>query len=113
MVYQRAGYITERATFPHFPTSLLRHMFSLTLIIQIQTNETRIILVIEAIRLSSKISIRRIIIFYEIPRSSFSYKLAGRIPCNKTEVNCYKLTEIEEEIIIQYILDLDIRGFAP
>jgi predicted HTH domain antitoxin len=81
--------------------------------IQIQTNEARIILVIEAIRSSSKISIRRAATFYEIPRSSFSYRLAGRIPCNKTEVNCYKLTEIEKEVIIRYILDLDTRGFAP
>jgi hypothetical protein len=35
VVYQRAGHITERATFPYFPTSLLRHVFSLTLMMQI------------------------------------------------------------------------------
>jgi hypothetical protein len=88
-------------------------MFSLTLMIQIQTNKARIILVIEAIRSSSKISIRRAIILYEIPRNSFSYKLAGQISCNKTKINCHKLTEIEEEVIIRYILDLNTRGFAP
>jgi hypothetical protein len=77
VVYQRAGHITERATFPYFLTSLLRHAFSLTLMIQIQTNKTRIILVIEAVRSSSKISIRRAAMFYKIPRSSFSYRLAG------------------------------------
>jgi hypothetical protein len=96
MVYQQAGHITERATFPHFPTSLLKHVFSLTLIMQIQTNKARIILVIEAIRLSSKISIRRTIILYEIPRNSFNYRLAGRIPYNETEINCYKLIKIKK-----------------
>jgi predicted HTH domain antitoxin len=80
---------------------------------QIQTNEARIILVIEVVRSSSKISIRRVVMLYEIPRNSFSYKLAGRISRNETEVIYYKLTEIKEELIIRYILDLDTRGFAP
>jgi hypothetical protein len=113
VVYQRAGHITKRATFPYFPTSLLKHTFSLTLMIQIQTNESRIILAIEAVRSSSKISIRRIITLYEIPRNSFSYRLTGRTPRNKTKVNYHKLIEIEEEVIIRYILNLDTRGFAP
>jgi hypothetical protein len=113
VVYQRAGHITERATFPHFPTSSLKHVFSLTLIMQIQTNKARIILVIKVVRSSSKISIRRAATLYKIPRSSFGYKLAGRTSCNKTEINYHKLTEIEKEMIIRYILDLDTRGFAP
>ena len=39
--------------------------------------------------------------------------MAGRTPCNETKANCHKLTKIEEEVIVQYILDLDTRGFAP
>jgi hypothetical protein len=49
--------------------------------------------------------------FYEIPRNSFNYRLTGRTPYNKTEINCYKLTKIEKEIIIRYILDLDTKRF--
>ena len=29
----------------------------------------------------------------------------------ETRVNCYNLIQLEEEIIIQYILDIDSKGF--
>jgi helix-turn-helix, Psq domain len=80
---------------------------------QIQTNEVRIILVIEAIRSSRKISIRVAAKLYNIPHSTLAHRIAGRTPYNEIKANCHKLTEIEEEVIVQYILDLDSRGFAP
>ena len=80
---------------------------------QIQTNEARIILAIEAIRSSRKISIRAAAKLYNIPHSTLAHRMAGRTPCNEIKANCHKLTEIEEEVIVQYILDLDSRGFAP
>jgi hypothetical protein len=39
--------------------------------------------------------------------------MAGRTPRSGTKANCHKLTELEEEVIIQKILDMDTRGFAP
>ena len=39
--------------------------------------------------------------------------MAGRTSRPETRPNCQKLTELEEEVIIQNILDLDSRGFAP
>jgi hypothetical protein len=113
VVYHRAGHITERATFPHFPTYYLRYAISQQLIIQVQTNEARIILAIEAIRLSRKISIRTGTKLYNIPKTTLSYRMAGRTPRSETKANCHKLTELEEEVIIQMILDMDTRGFAP
>jgi helix-turn-helix, Psq domain len=80
---------------------------------QIQTNEARIILAIEAIRSSRKISIRAAAKLYNIPHSTLAYRMTGRTPCNEIKANCHKLTEIEEEVIVQYILDLDSRGFTP
>ena len=79
---------------------------------QIQTDEARIILAMEAVRSSSKMSIRRAATLYEVPRSSLAHRLAGRTPRNETKANCHKLTKIEE-VIVRYILDLDTRGFAP
>ena len=31
----------------------------------------------------------------------------------ETKPNCYKLNDLEEETLVRYILDLDIRGFVP
>jgi hypothetical protein len=80
---------------------------------QIQIDEAQINLAMEAVRSSSKMSIRRAAILYEVPRSTLTYRLAGRNPRNETKANCHKLTEVEEEVIVRYILDLDTRGFAP
>jgi helix-turn-helix, Psq domain len=80
---------------------------------QIQIDEAQINLAMEAVRSSSKMSIRRAAILYEVPRSTLTYRLASRNPRNETKANCHKLTEVEEEVIVRYILDLDTRGFAP
>jgi hypothetical protein len=37
----------------------------------------------------------------------------SRTPIYKRRLGAFKLTELEEEVIIQNILDIDIRGFAP
>ena len=58
-------------------------------------------------------SIRKATNLYNIPRTTLAYRIAGRTSRDETTVNCHKLTEIKEEVIIRYILDLDIRGFAP
>jgi hypothetical protein len=39
--------------------------------------------------------------------------MAGRTYRPETKANGLKLTELEEEVIIQRILDMDTRGFAP
>jgi hypothetical protein len=47
-----------------------------------------------------------------MPRSSFTYRLASCIPYNEIKTNYHKLTKKKEEVIVRYILDLDLRGFA-
>ena len=39
--------------------------------------------------------------------------MAGRTPRPKARLVSYKLTGLEEEVIVRNILDLDSRGFAP
>ena len=100
MAYQRATYITERRTFPHFPTSQIIHAFSLQPTIQIQTNEARIILATEAVRSSSETSIRKATKIYEVPKATLRHRIDSRTPRNETRANYHKLTEVEEEVIV-------------
>jgi hypothetical protein len=80
----------------------------------VQTQETRIILAIEAIRMSKKkLNYRKVTRIYNIPESIFRARLAGRPTCSNTQPNCLKLTELEEEIIVRYIFDRDSKGFLP
>jgi len=39
--------------------------------------------------------------------------MAGRTERSEYRQKAYKLTKLEEEVIIQHIIDLDSRGFAP
>lgn len=80
---------------------------------EIQTQEARIILAIEAIRTSKKLSQRAAAKIYKVPRATLADRMAGRTYRSDSKANCYKLTDLEEESILQYILDLDSRGFAP
>jgi hypothetical protein len=80
---------------------------------EIQTKEARIILAIEAIRNSKSLSQRSAAKIYKVPLSTLSDRMAGRTYRPETKANGLKLTELEEGIIVRYILDLDSRGFAP
>ena len=80
---------------------------------QIQTQEARIILAIEAIRTSKKVSCRRAAILYNIPRTTLQARMKGRTALDEYRPPTHKLTELEEEVVVQKILELDTRGFAP
>ena len=80
---------------------------------EIYTDEARIILAIEAIRTSKKLSRRSIAKLYKVPETTLRDRMAGRTPRSETRPNCHKLSELEEQVIVQYVLDLDSRGFAP
>ncbi len=113
MIYYRATHITERRTFPHPATYKLWDAFFQPFIIEIQTQEARIILAIEAIRTSKKLSKRSVANIYKVPKVILRHRIAGRTYRPKIKANCYKLNNLEEDTIILYILNLDLRGFAP
>jgi hypothetical protein len=113
MVYYRADHITERITFPYPTTLKLQHAFSQLFNIEIQTQETRIILAIETIRSSKKLNKRRIAKIYKILYVIFSYRITSWTYRPESKTNYYKLTDLEKDMIVRYILDLDSRGFAP
>ena len=55
---------------------------------EIQTQEARIILAIEAIRTSKKLSCRSTIKIYKVPKATLQDRITGRTYRPKTKPNC-------------------------
>jgi len=71
----------------------------------VQTQEAWIILVIEAIRTSKKLSRRKATKIYEVPKSTLRDRINGRTTLLERRLVAQNLTKLEEQIIINYILD--------
>ena len=56
---------------------------------------------------------RKAIATYNVPRTTLYSRRAGRPSRRDCQPNSKKLTKVEEEAIIKYILDLDLRRFTP
>ena len=80
---------------------------------EIQTQEARIILAIEAIRTSKNLSRRAAAKIYNIPESTLRSRMNGHTFLRERRPENHKLTKLEEEVIVRNILDIDTRGFAP
>ena len=79
----------------------------------VQSKEARIILAIEAIRSSKKMSRRRAANIYGVPESSLRDRMNGKTPIRERRNGRRKLTPSEEQTLVQYVLDLDAQGFPP
>ncbi len=79
----------------------------------VQTQEARIILAIEAIRTSKKLSRRKAAKIYEVPESTLRDRMNGRTTVPERRPAAQNLTELEEGVIVNHILDRDSRGFSP
>src|SRR4051812_28278456 len=77
------------------------------------TQEAKIILAIEAIWISKKLSRRKAAKLYGVPFSTLNDRMNGHLPLPERRLANIKLTTLEEEVIIRNILNLDSRGFAP
>ena len=80
---------------------------------QLIQNEGRISLAILAINRNQIQSVRRAVTTYSIPRTTLRRRRTGTTARRDCEANLKKLTKLEESVIIEHILDLDSRGFAP
>jgi hypothetical protein len=58
-------------------------------------------------------STRRAATVFNIPKSTLINRRAGKRARRDCQPNSRKLTPREEEVIVSYILHLDLRGFAP
>jgi FtsZ-binding cell division protein ZapB len=75
--------------------------------------ESRFLLAIQAYQSNPKLSLRHLAKQYNIPRTTLQHRMAGRGPKSNKINGKPSLSLLEEEAIIQYILDLDARGFSP
>ena len=77
------------------------------------SKEQRVILATEAIQNNRNLSRRQAARIYEIPKVILRSRINGRILKDHSRHGRQKLTESEENAIVQYVLDLDERGFPP
>ena len=79
----------------------------------VQTQEVQIILAIETIQTSKKLSHRKAVKIYKVLETTLHNRInsATSLP-ERWPVNT-NLNKLEEQIIVNYILDQDSRGFSP
>jgi Tc5 transposase DNA-binding domain/helix-turn-helix, Psq domain len=75
--------------------------------------EGRILLAKEAVKQGQIQSIRAAAESYDVPETTLGDRIRGTPSRDDCTPNSRKLTLYEEEAVIQYILDLDSRGFPP
>ena len=78
-----------------------------------QTNETRINLAIQTIRDQPKSRVRAIAKIYKVDHRRLGERLRGVPPRHTILANSRKLTDLEEGVIVEHILNLDAKGFPP
>lgn len=74
--------------------------------------EGRILLAISALKEEEISNIREAARIYNIPRSTLQDRLREKTFRNESRANFHKMTQNEEESLVQWILSLDRRG-AP
>ncbi|RKK28409.1 hypothetical protein BFJ65_g353 [Fusarium oxysporum f. sp. cepae] len=75
------------------------------------SNEARILLALQALQDNPKLTVRRAANIYDVNRSTLGRRQHGILSKRDTPTKSRKLSDQEEQIIVQFILDLDSRGF--
>ena len=75
------------------------------------SNEARILLALQALQNNPKLSIRRAASMYKVRYGTLRNRKNGIQSRGDWIPKSRKLSDLEEKIIIQFILDLDSRGF--
>jgi hypothetical protein len=74
------------------------------------SNESRLLLAIQAIEKNLNLSIRAAAKIYNVPEITLRCRRAGKPSRYNIPANSKKLINLEEEVIIQHIFDLDSQG---
>src|SRR6478736_3008929 len=74
-------------------------------------NEARILLALQAYQADPKLSLRRAAKIYNVYFQTLHHRSQGRQARDDYIPSSRKLSDLEEQVIAQYILDLDSRGF--
>ena len=82
-------------------------------VVQLPLNEADIQLAISSLNSNQVPTNRRAATIFNVPESTLRDRRAGKPARRDCPPNSKKLTQAEEEVIVNRILDLDQRGFAP
>jgi hypothetical protein len=77
------------------------------------SKEAQIILALKALENDKNLSIRAAAKIYGVARKTLERRRAGKPARRDTTPNSKKLTQSEEEAIVQYIIELSARAFPP
>ena len=80
---------------------------------QLPLQEADIQLAILAIKENYIQTNRRAAAIYQVPESTLRDRRARKPARRDCQPNSKKLTKLEEQVIVDHILDLDLRGFSP
>ena len=80
---------------------------------QIVSNEADVQLAISSIASKQIQSNKHAAALYNIAETTLRRRRAGRPARRDCQPNSKKLTKLEEEVIVNHILDLDLRRFSP
>ena len=75
--------------------------------------EARVLLAIEALRSNQKLSIAAAAKIYDVASRTIRRRLANVLARCDTTPNSKRLTELEEEALVRYIIELVARAFPP
>jgi len=75
--------------------------------------EAQIQLALQALKQDANLSQRRAAAIYRVPQSTISKRRAGQHSRINTMPNSRSLTNTEERVIVEHILELVARGFPP
>src|SRR5689334_17619651 len=78
-----------------------------------KNDEAQVQLALQAMQNDSKLSLRAAAKIYSVHHTKLSRRQRGRQSRRDITANSRKLTNLEESVIVQYILDLDSKGFPP
>jgi len=76
-------------------------------------NKGDILLAISSINYSQIQSVQQAVLMFNVPKSTLYSRRAGVNSRHNYQPKLKKLTKLEEEVIVRYILDLDLQGFTP
>jgi hypothetical protein len=77
------------------------------------SNEAQVILALQALQNDENLSERAAAKLYRVDRRTLARRCAGHPVRRDTTPNSKKLTRLEEEAIIWYIVELYVRAFPP
>ena len=77
------------------------------------TIEARVILALEALKNSDSLSVRAAAKIYDVAEATLRHRRAGRPSRRDIPANSRILTDLEEETIVQFVLELASRAFPP